>query len=196
MPRCYFITHPDVAIDPAVPVPAWPLSERGIKRMNEALQNPWVKTIGSIHCSTEQKAIDGARILAEHRKLEFTPHEDLGENDRSATGFLPPDEFERVADEFFALPERSIRGWETALAAQARVVAAVDRILTGSESHSGDIAIVAHGGIGALLLCHVGKMPIGREHDQPPTAGGNYFCFDTSSRALLRGWSSIDPVSS
>ena len=26
--------------------------------------------------------------------------------DRSATGFLPPDEFERVADQFFALPPR------------------------------------------------------------------------------------------
>lgn len=29
----YFITHPNVLIDPTVPVPQWPLSERGLARM-------------------------------------------------------------------------------------------------------------------------------------------------------------------
>ena len=32
----YFITHPDVLIDPAVPVPEWPLSPRGRARMQAA----------------------------------------------------------------------------------------------------------------------------------------------------------------
>lgn len=36
------------------------------------------------------------------------------ENDRSSTGFLPPEEFEVVADAFFAQPGVSVRGWETA----------------------------------------------------------------------------------
>jgi hypothetical protein len=53
---------------------------------------------------------------------------DLGENDRSATGFLPPEEFERVADEFFGSPEKSARGWERAGDAQVRIVRAVEGI--------------------------------------------------------------------
>ena len=38
----YFITHPEVMIDPKVPVPHWPLSERGLVRMRRLLQQPWV----------------------------------------------------------------------------------------------------------------------------------------------------------
>ena len=33
--RCFFITHPDVAIDPAVGVPDWPLNGRGAERMRD-----------------------------------------------------------------------------------------------------------------------------------------------------------------
>ena len=29
MPVVFFITHPDVAIDPTIPVPDWPLNARG-----------------------------------------------------------------------------------------------------------------------------------------------------------------------
>jgi hypothetical protein len=83
-----------------VPVPRWPLSELGRQRMRAGLRQPWVKDIRAIYCSTEQKAIDGAEILASHLALPFHQIQELGENDRSATGFLPPDEFEGVADVF------------------------------------------------------------------------------------------------
>jgi hypothetical protein len=33
MPAVFFITHPDVLIDPNAPVPEWPLNERGRARM-------------------------------------------------------------------------------------------------------------------------------------------------------------------
>lgn len=53
----------------------------------------------------------------------------MHENDRSATGFLPPSEFESVADEFFAKPEVRVRGWEPAIDAQARIRSEVDAVL-------------------------------------------------------------------
>ena len=158
MSLVHFITHPDVVIDPAVPVPDWPLSERGRARMAAALGAPWVSGIRAIHCSTEQKAIDGAAMLAGHLGLPFATHADLGENDRSATGYLPRAEFEATADLFFAHPCESIRGWERAVDAQARTVAAVDRLL--AVPPAGDLAIVAHGGVGALLLCALLGEPI------------------------------------
>jgi broad specificity phosphatase PhoE len=186
-PTAYFVTHPDVRIDPAVPVLEWLLSPRGRERMTQALVRPWVSGVRVVWCSTERKARDGAEILARHLGLPFTELAELGENDRSATGYLPKAEFEAVADQFFAYPETSVRGWERAIHAQRRIVGAVENILTTSPDSEGDIAIVARGGVGTLLLCHLRGDAIGRQHDQPPNNGGNYFAFDAVTRRLHHG---------
>ena len=185
----YFITHPNVVVSRDVPVPRWPLSELGRSRMRAGLRQPWVRELTAIYCSTEQKAIDGAKILAAHLSLEFQQIEELGENDRSATGFLPPAEFERVADRFFAQPEVSVRGWERAVDAQTRIVKAVERI---AGNDNGVIAIVSHGAVGTLLYCNLAGEPIARRWDQPPNGGGNYFRFTLSPRAAHSWWQPID----
>jgi broad specificity phosphatase PhoE len=167
----YFLTHPDVLIDPIVPIPDWPLSPRGRDRMNRALSLPWVGGVRGIWCSAERKARDGAAILGQHLNLPVTELPGLGENDRSATGYLPKVEFEAVADRFFAHPTQSVRGWERAADAQARIVAAIHHVLGASAE--GDIAVVSHGGVGTLLLCYLRGDAISRQHDQPATNGGN-----------------------
>ena len=43
MPTVFFITHPDVVIDPGVPVPDWRLNERGRARMWGMIAYPWIK---------------------------------------------------------------------------------------------------------------------------------------------------------
>lgn len=184
----YFITHPNVVVSRDVPVPRWPLSELGRKRMRAGLAQPWVREITSIYCSAEQKAIDGAAILAGHLGLPFTEISELGENDRSATGFLPPAEFERVADRFFASPTLSVRGWERAVDAQARIVQAVSNI----DQPGGAIAIVSHGAVGTLLYCHLAGVPIERRWDQPPNGGGNYFRGTLSPPGVQSWWQAID----
>jgi broad specificity phosphatase PhoE len=50
------------------------------------------------------------------------------------------------------------------------------------------VAIIAHGGVGTLLLCHLSGLPISRDQDQPPTNGGNYFAFDQMTLRLIHGW--------
>lgn len=160
--------------------------------MTHSLALPWVKTIRAIWCSRERKARDGANILALHLNLPVTDLAELGENDRSATGYLPRQAFEALADRFFAHPSQSIQGWERAADAQRRILAAVDHVLAASAGCGGDIAIVAHGGVGALLLCDLRNDPISRKHDQPPNNGGNYFAFDTETRKLHHGWRPID----
>src|SRR5215470_13922949 len=70
----YFITHPDVVINPAIPVARWPPSRRGRMRMLRVLENPWVSGVSAIYCSTEQKASgrDGATELETRLLEEFT----------------------------------------------------------------------------------------------------------------------------
>ena len=146
----YFITHPNVINSEDVPVTRWPLSELGRARMLKCLGLPWVSKITSIYSSTEQKAVDCASILAEHLSLPFVQIRELGENDRSSTGFLPPGEFELMANEFFANPKLSVRGWERAIDAQQRVASAVKQLLE-NDHLPGIVAIVSHGAVGTLL---------------------------------------------
>jgi len=187
----YFVTHPNVTISRDVPVPEWPLSELGRARMTRGLSQPWVRNVTSIYTSTERKAIDGARILAQHLALSFKQVSELGENDRSATGFLPPTEFEAVADEFFAKPDISIRGWERAVDAQSRIVEAVER-LVASDQTAGAIAIISHGAVGALLYCKLAGKAIDRRYDQPANGGGNFFHCSLAPPMVYSNWVAID----
>ena len=155
------------------------------------LKQPWISKVAAIYSSTEQKAIDTAQILASHLAIDFKQVEDLSENDRSSTGFLKPDEFEAVADEFFANPERSVHGWERAADAPRRIVKAV----TSVEQHcqdKGNIAIVSHGAVGTLLYCYLTGKPISREWDQLPNGGGNFYTFTLVPPHANAGWAAID----
>jgi broad specificity phosphatase PhoE len=87
VPTVFFITHPDVAIDPAVAVPDWPLNGRGQQRMRAITGWPWARNVGRIFASSERKAGDGAGILAAELGLTgYNVVAALGETDRSATG--------------------------------------------------------------------------------------------------------------
>lgn len=187
--RLIFITHADVQIDPHVPVQHWRLNARGRARHRAFAQNGALTQVTSVWSSAEQKAVDGAEITAAHLHVPYHTCAELHENDRSATGYLPEAEFQATADAFFAHPDQSIRGWERAIDAQTRVVAACKRIV--AEAPKGDIAIIAHGGVGCLLVCHVLQTPIARAHDQPGCKGGNYVTISLPEWSLTHYWQDI-----
>jgi broad specificity phosphatase PhoE len=145
--------------------------------------------LGAVWASTETKAIEAAGILAARFGLGLRTEPLLGENDRSATGFLPPPEFEATADAFFAAPETSVRGWERAVDAQSRIALAVRAI--AARHGEGDLAIVAHGAVGALLLCALAGRPISRREDQP--FQGHVWRASLPDLALQQGWEPIAP---
>jgi hypothetical protein len=141
----HFMTHPEVIIDPAMPVTDWPLSPLGLQHMHLALRQPWLAGVRAIFSSAERKARDAAALMADYLGLSTCIIETLGENDRSATGYLPKAEFDAVADTFFAYPQESVRGWERAVDAQRRIIGAVDRAI--ARSVGGDVAIVSPEGL-------------------------------------------------
>lgn len=185
-----YITHPQVAIDPLIPVPDWGLSEVGRTRLAAIAARGWVRSLTHIFASTEKKAIEGAEILAASAGCPVAAVAEMGENDRSATGFLRPPEFEKAADWFFANPSQSFHGWETALDAQTRIVSAVDAAI-GRSTAGQPVAFVGHGGVGTLLKCHLAGTPITRTGDQP-AGGGNVFAFGLSDRRLLCDWTRVE----
>lgn len=185
-----YITHPQVQIDPDVPVPRWGLSDKGRARAQAAAKRPWARMLRRIISSDETKAIETAEILAKSSGTLVEIVEGMHENDRSATGFLPPPEFEKAADWFFAHPTESFHGWERAIDAQTRIVSRVDALLADHDPHL-PIAFIGHGGVGTLLKSHLEKRAISRQGDQPG-GGGNLFCFGLADRALSCDWTPIE----
>lgn len=170
-----YLSHPQVLIDPYKDVQNWSLNDAGRTRVKALAESNVLNGTTTIISSTEIKALETANPLADALGCELIIREGMHENDRSSTGFLPPDEFEAVANLFFAHPGMSTRGWETAIAAQARIVEEVRECLR--VSGDGDVLFVGHGGVGTLLYCHLSGLPISREYDQGAGSGGFYFEF-------------------
>lgn len=180
-----YLSHPQVRVDPAVPVPEWGLSETGRVRTERVSRSDSLGKTTAIISSSERKAIETAQILAAPWKLLVQQRSATHENDRSATGFLPPDIFEETANRFFDNPTESIDGWERASDAQDRIVA---EVMSAIKRHrSGDLLIVGHGGVGTLLYCHFADVPISRTFDQT-AGGGNFFSIDLAKGRPKHHW--------
>lgn len=184
-----YLTHPEVAIDPAVPVPDWSLNASGRRRERDLAQRMPGQAIQVIS-SAERKAVETAEPLAGRADLPLEIRPELHENDRASTGFLPPAEFGQVADTFFADPTRSVRGWERATDAQSRISTAVDRALTRYQGQA--VVFTGHGAVGSLLYCAFAGLPIDRKWDQPYP--GHWFAFDPHTRQPLTHWAPLETL--
>ncbi|MET3897662.1 broad specificity phosphatase PhoE [Devosia sp. UYZn731] len=192
--RALYISHPQVRIDPEVPVPQWGLSEVGRARAEAFAARGLVPADAMIFASDEHKAVELAEMIA--RGAAVTVDAQMGENDRSATGFLPPDQFEETANRFFATPMESVDGWERAIDAQRRIIEAVAGAM--ARVQPGQTAVFCgHGGVGTLLKCYLGGWSIARSEDQSRLAnpgGGNGYAFDLMARKLYCDWTPMEDL--
>ena len=186
-----YLTHPQVVIDPLIPVPSWGLSEVGKARTETIASTGQLSRTTQIISSGERKAIETAEIIAAKLNVDVEVRDGMHENDRSATGFLVPDEFEVVANQFFAQAHISIRGWERAIDAQSRIVREVEHVL--ARNRPGDVLFVGHGGVGTLLYCHYSGFAIARTHDQL-AGGGCFFTFTRDDRRVQHAWCRLEDL--
>lgn len=194
--KALYLTHPQVRMDPAVPVPLWGLSDEGRQRAEAFAARRIVPAGTFVFSSRETKALELAEMVAAQAGSPVLADHQMGENDRSATGFLPPALFEETADRFFAAPEESVDGWERAADAQRRIV---DTVLSALRSVPPDTAVIfcGHGAVGTLLKCHLGVRKIARSEDQSRhghRGGGNAFLFDVTGTALHSEWMAMEDL--
>lgn len=187
-----YLTHPQVRIDPDKPVPKWSLNTKGKARVRALARSGVLAGTTRIICSPETKATETAVPLAKALGVTVDVRAATHENDRSATGFLEPDAFEAAADAFFANPDDSFQGWETARDARKRIVAAIAEAL--AEETMGDVLIVGHGGVGTLLYCALAGAPIHRRYDQGTGGGGNYFTFGRHDLKPQHRWRPMEEI--
>ena len=187
--RARYLSHSEVVVDPALDVREWTLSETGRARVRRLVGSDVFAGTRRVVTSAERKAVETAAPMAEAIGCDLEVRAAMHENDRSATGYLPPPEFEATADAFFARPAESIRGWERAIDAQRRIVAEVEDVL--EQQGQGDVLFVGHGGVGTLCLCHYLGEPIGRSRDQP-AGGASLFTLDIGARRILHVWRRLE----
>ena len=194
MTLTYYITHPEVVIDPNVPMPRWGLSAVGRARA-EAFAGRRLLPVGTrIFSSTEQKALDLAEILAAPIDGKISANDAFCENDRSSTGFLAGEAFTEAVRRLFGAPEQSYRGWERAIDAQQRIVSAVTTALADVPAEM-PVVFCGHGCVGTLLKCALAGRPITLAEDQRlmgAPGGGNVFAFDRAAFTLITDWVAME----
>jgi broad specificity phosphatase PhoE len=191
-----YVTHPQVVQDPAVPVPRWRLSPRGRERAERFANHALARAARRIISSNETKALELAQVLAAVSGAPIEAGDKYGENDRSSTGFVPAERFEHLADAFFAAPGESVEGWERAIDAQARIVAAFEAALSRHDP-AVPVVFAGHGAVGTLLKCHLGGRAMARHEDQRrigDPGGGNVFVVRLHDRALLSDWVAMEAL--
>lgn len=181
MARLVYLTHPQVEIDPAVPVPDWGLSALGRARVQAVAAEGWPGPL-RIVASPERKAQETAALLG-----TFELHPGMGEVDRSATGYVPHARHEALADALFAAPSQSAEGWERAVDAQARMLGAL------ADLRPGDLLLVGHGAVGTLLWCALTGAAIRRAEDQP-AGGGCAWEVERETGRARHGWRRMESV--
>jgi broad specificity phosphatase PhoE len=108
--RIPYLTHLQVLVDPAKGIMDWSQSDLGRRRVVSLANTNTLDGTTVVISSAETKANETVRLLARAVGCRMVMREIIHENNRSSTGFLPPKEFEAVADKFFAYPDGCVSG--------------------------------------------------------------------------------------
>ncbi len=190
-PVVRYLSHPQVVVEENVAPANWELSELGQRRARQFADKGLLGGTNLIVTSAERKAKQTGELIAERLHLATEVWPATGEVDRSTTGFLTDREFSDVMNRFFAEPETRVLGWESASNAQRRIAREIGAIC--DHGATGDILVVGHGTVGALLLCDLAKVAINRCSKQSRD-GGNCFAFTRSGNALLHSWMPLESL--
>lgn len=150
MRRLHLIKHGAPRIDPALPSHAWSLSEVGRAQAQHAADALRAADLAVVVSSEEPKARETAEVLAAALGLPSQVMLGLHEQLRySAPHVDSHDAFRARVQAVLARPGERSFGDETGDAAHARFRTAVEAVM---RVHAGNVAIVAHGTVMALLV--------------------------------------------
>ena len=160
MRKLILVKHSVPQTDPNLPASRWHLSEEGRWRCEVLATRLAVYAPECLVASTEPKAAETARIVAQALGKSWRTAEGLHEQDRRHAGFLNPGEFEAAISRLFEIPQQLVFGEETADQAHRRFSEAVAEAV--QSCGAGNVAIFAHGTVIALFVARaVGLEPFG-----------------------------------
>lgn len=143
------IKHARPQVEADVPSEQWTLSEAGRIASETLAERLKPMGVGRVYCSSEPKAEETARIVAEKLGVSAEVVEGLHEHDRSNVPLMRTGEFISAVAQFFREPDLLVLGKETAQEAGERFTQAIDGVMKGADSST--IAVVTHGTVIALF---------------------------------------------
>jgi len=155
--KLLFVRHSAVEIRPDVPSSQWKLSTDGRSRCYQLIPRIKEYRPAIFITSQENKAKETGQIMADAMGVPWRTAENLHEHDRQGAPYLKSEvEFKQAIIDLFSQPEQLVFGRETAVQAFERFDKAVANILSTFEerNRTGDIAIVTHGTVITLFVCH------------------------------------------
>lgn len=147
-----------------------PISEKGkeqIKRtakfIRAEVQNSRASSLTAVYCSPLSRALKSAEIIAEHFGLKPTVIPDLRERNFGIWEGMSFNEIkDKYPEEFEAWAGNPLKyspmGGESTLEVRERVINALEDIISRHKREG--IAIVAHGGVNRVILCHLLGIPL------------------------------------
>ncbi len=148
-----------------------PLSEKGIEQMEQVAKylNRSYKTysgLKAVYCSPLIRALKSAEIVAEPHGLKPIVIPDLRERSFGIWEGMSFNEIkDKYPEEFEAWAGNPLKyspvGGESTLEVRDRVIIGLNKILNDHNSQGArNIAIVAHGGVNRIILCHIMGIPL------------------------------------
>ncbi len=149
-----------------------PLSEKGIKQMEQLAEylnrsyKSYTTSIGllkAVYCSPLSRAVRSAEIIAKPYGLQPVETPELRERSFGIWEGMTFSEIkEKYPEEFEAWANNPLRyspiEGESTIAVKDRIFPSLTRIL---DTHKGEnIAVVAHGGVNRIILCHFLGIPL------------------------------------
>ena len=150
MNNLILVKHSLPEVASTVPAKEWRLSQSGQVRSRALAEKLEHFSPDVIISSTEPKAIETARIIADQLYKPFNIFEGLHEHDRTGVGLLDREQFEIKVKDFFENPDKLVFGRETANQSLARF----SKALTSAELEhpNKNIAVVTHGTVITLFV--------------------------------------------
>lgn len=159
-----------------------PLSEKGIEQMKQTASFLANVSLSAVYCSPLSRAFKSAEIIAKPHNLKPIVIPDLRERSFGIWEGMSFDEIKnKYPEEFEAwagnpLKYSPVKG-ESTLEVRDRVISALNNIMNNHnsqgtihdlrtrqnkvvESQSINIAVVAHGGVNRIILCHIMGIPL------------------------------------
>ncbi len=139
----YFLRHGKTKVERERPVSQWVLSDVGEAQARQVAEEDVFDAVDIIFSSTEEKAYQTAKPIADAVGKEIIQLQAISELDRDKGGFMEREAYEQVAERCLRNPEESISHWEPAGDALRRFSQKIEEL--DREYENKHILIVGHG---------------------------------------------------
>ena len=139
----YFLRHGETEKDLNVLISQWKLSEKGEEQARKLADENTFSEVDIVIASTEEKAYQTAKPIADKLKREIIRIEEISELNRDKGGFMGAENYEKTLKYCLENLDKSLHNWETAEHALERFSKKIEQI--DKEYENKKILVVGHG---------------------------------------------------